>query len=349
MIPESSVSPPPGFPHRMAAHCESGTVSTLLGAGGLKLSEAMVFGITGAVCFVYLDSTDLPFPTIAMRNQPGEIWQNTQKVLGADFSPQTFKTPAAGFEALDRLLDQGERVAAQVDFFHMDYIPAYARAHFNAHFITVVGRVPSDPGGGSDGVYIVSDSYAPELTTLSRRSLELARFARGRFAPKGLLLHLKGPVPTPDMEKAVREGIRAATSRMVSLPLPFLGVRGIRRFAERVKHWRSLARSEEHFTHELMMVYVAIEERGTGGGGFRFLYASFLQEAAGLLGRSELAELAGEMMENGDRWRDISLRAAVLGKRGGVTPEHLTELSGLILARADVEERLFRRLAALKI
>lgn len=323
--------------HRMAAHCESGTVSTLLESGGLPLSEAMVFGLSGAVCFAYLESADLAFPTIAMRNQPGTIWQNTQKVLGVDFHARTFRSPEAGREALDRLLDQGRRVAAQVDFFHMDYIPDYARAHFNAHFVTLLDR--------REGAYLVSDSYAPELTWLPERSLELARFARGRFAPKGLLLHLSGPVSPPDLRAAVREGIRGAATRMLSIPLPFLGVRGIRRFAAALKNWSTLARSDDHFHHELMMVYVAIEERGTGGGGFRYLYATFLQEAAALLDRPELADIARAMMENGDRWRDISLLAARLGKRGGVTPERLGEMSDLILARAEVEGELFRRLA----
>lgn len=321
-------------PHRMAAHCESGTVSTLLEAAGVSLSEAMVFGLAGAVCFVYLDSKDLAFPTVAFRNQPGTIWGNVQKTLGVDFHATTFRSPEAGKAALDRLLDEGQRVAAQVDFFYMDYIPPYARAHFNAHFVTILARRP--------GEYLVADSYAPKPEWLSEKSLQRARFARGRFAPKGLLLHLDGPAPAPDLEKATREGLRGAMTRMVRLPLPFLGVRGIRRFGQKVLEWPQLATSPEQLSHELMMVYVAIEERGTGGGGFRYLFATFLQEAAERLARPELAELAPKMMENGDKWREISLAAARLGRRGPVDAAGLQGLSELILARADAEDTLFR-------
>ncbi len=57
-----------------------------------------------------------------------------------------------------------------------------------------------------------------------------------------------------------------------------------------------------------------MEDLGTGGGGFRFLYATFLQEAAGILGDERLESLSWEMRENGDRWREISLLAARMGR-----------------------------------
>jgi hypothetical protein len=52
------------------------------------------------------------------------------------------------------------------------------------------------------------------------------------------------------------------------------------------------------------------EEIGTGGGGFRFLYASFLQELAQLTGYRALDPLAARLVEIGDRWREFALAAA---------------------------------------
>jgi hypothetical protein len=53
------------------------------------------------------------------------------------------------------------------------------------------------------------------------------------------------------------------------------------------------------------------------------------------------------MMENGDRWRDISIAAARMGKRRDLGPQRLLELGDMILERADAEQNLFRRLGAL--
>jgi hypothetical protein len=52
------------------------------------------------------------------------------------------------------------------------------------------------------------------------------------------------------------------------------------------------------------------EEIGTGGGGFRFLYASFLQELAAATGYGALDGLAARLVEIGDHWREFALAAA---------------------------------------
>jgi phytoene dehydrogenase-like protein len=48
-----------------------------------------------------------------------------------------------------------------------------------------------------------------------------------------------------------------------------------------------------------MMINVILEERGTGGAGFRFMYATFLREAAHVLGRTDLADMGNKMMQIG--------------------------------------------------
>ena len=53
------------------------------------------------------------------------------------------------------------------------------------------------------------------------------------------------------------------------------------------------------------------------------------------------------MMDNGDRWRDVSIAAARMGKRRDLGPQKLHELGDMILERADAEQQIFRRLGAL--
>jgi hypothetical protein len=221
----------------------------------------------------------------------------------------------------------------------MDYVPSFARAHFNAHFIVVLARQGDE--------YLVSDSYAPVLARLPVRSMRLARAARGQFAPSGRLIHLTRPPGAYDQQRAIRKGLKQAASYMLRIPLPILGVRGIRWFARKVHTWPSLARDEHHLAHELMSIPVIIEDRGTGGGGFRFLYASFLQEAHTVLGQPELGVLAREFMEDGDRWRELALFVARACRAGELGEATFTEISRLLLERADVEQTLFRRLLKL--
>jgi len=245
----------------------------------------------------------------------------------------------AAMGELDALIERGIPVGAQVDYFYMDYLPEYTRAHFNAHYVIVTGK--------KDGRYLISDTYFPALASLDAATFQTARFARGQFAPKGLLFWPERLPERPDLKAAVRQGIKDAVFYMVKLPIPFFGVRGIRFFARKVQEWPKLTRDIDHLSHEVMMIAVILEERGTGGGGFRYLYATFLQEAAKILGDPAVADVAKEMMDNGDRWRDVSIAAARMGKRRDLGPEKLRELGEMILERADAEQKIFRRLGAL--
>jgi hypothetical protein len=327
------------FAHKMAAHCESGAVTALLRNAGMDVTESLVFGVSGAIFFGYLSVPMLPFPTIALRNKPGRIRLKTPPRLGVKMRTLSFRDPAAAERELNALLARGIAVGAQVDYFYMDYLPEYTRAHFNAHYVIVTGK--------KDGRYLLSDTYFPAPASVDEATMLTARFARGQFAPKGLLFYPETIPERPDLKAAVRQGIKDAVFYMVKLPIPFFGVRGIRFFARKVREWPKLTRDIEHLSHEVMMIAVILEERGTGGGGFRYLYATFLQEAAKILGDAGVAEVAREMMVNGDRWRDVSIAAARMGKRRDLGPQRLLELGEMILERADAEQRIFRRLGGL--
>ena len=90
-----------------------------------------------------------------------------------------------------------------------------------------------------------------------------------------------------------------------------------------------------------MMINILLEERGTGGGGFRFMYAAFLQEAAKLINKPTLNEIAEQMMNNGDKWRLISIFAGKIGRNRELDQNSLKELGAMIEKRADVEKNLF--------
>jgi hypothetical protein len=323
----------------MAAHCETGTIMSMLNHAGLPISEPMVFGISGGIFFAYLESSRMPFPMIVTRTKPGDIRKKISKRIGAEFVKCTFQDPARAQQQLDSLLLRQIPVSTQVDMFNMDYIPMYMKAHFNGHFIIIVGK--------ENDSYLVSDCYYRELTSLNALSLEKARFAKGDLAPKGLMYYIKTVNKNPDLYKIIIKGIQDGCKNMLKIPIPFLGVKGIRRFAKKVVDWPKIARDEEHLSHEIMSINITLEDRGTGGAGFRFMYATFLQEASKILARPDFSDMAGQMMGIGDRWREISLFSARIGKKHDLGPDRLKDLQGMILKRADEEEKFFKQLYAI--
>lgn len=324
------------FRHMMAAHCESGTVASIVSHHGLKISEPMVFGISGGIFFGYLRTPMMDFPIFVVRSRPGEIRSKFASRTGVKFLTRTYRDPKkAGYE-LDMLLDRNQPVAVQVDFFYMNYFPAWYRVHINVHYVTVIGR--------EGNKYLVSDSYHPAIAEIDREALMKGRFAGGPMAPKGFMFY---PVQIPgsiNMEKAVIDGIKGATFNMLKIPLPFLGVKGIRRFADKVVEWPFYARDENQLADKFFRITVLLEDQGTGGGGFRFLYASFLQEAAKTLNYPKLNQFSKEMMSIGDGWREISLAASKIAKNRDFGKDRLLELASMIRTRADFEETFFTNL-----
>lgn len=324
------------FNHKMAAHCETGTVTALLNHGGLDITEPMVFGISSGIFFGYFESSNFPFPTFIVRNKPGSIRENISKRLGVKFETYKFRDKAKGVQKLDELLLKDIPTAAQVDFYYMDYMPEYQRVHINVHFINVIGM--------NESSYLISDSYYPKKSELKKQTLNKARFAGGFMEPRGFIYYPSYIPKEIDYEKAIIKGIKKASANMLKLPVPFIGIKGMRKFAKKVTEWPKIARDIDHLSHEVMRINILLEDQGTGGAGFRYLYATFLQQAAGILHHDGLKDLSKQMMEIGDNWRNISYFAAKIGKNRDLGPERLRELSELINARADEEQKFFTEL-----
>jgi hypothetical protein len=324
------------FEHRMAAHCETGTVTALLNYSGLRISEPMVFGIAGGIFFGYLKSADFSFPMFILRSRPGEIRKKIAKRLGVKFYEQTFRSPKEGELALEEAIRSGHPTAVQVDFFYMDYMPEWQRVHINAHYIVVFGV-----NGQS---YMVSDSYYKQKSQIDKQKMQIARFAGGAMAPKGNMFYPTFVPQEINLEKPIITGIKKAAFNMTRLPVPFLGVKGIRKFAGKVVEWPSLARDLEDLSDRVMKINIFLEDQGTGGGGFRYMYATFLQQAAGIVKDRRLEDMSKEMMLIGDKWRNISYFAAKIGKNRDLGPERLQELSKMIYAQADEEQKFFTEL-----
>jgi hypothetical protein len=324
------------FSHVMAAHCESGTLTAMLNHHGLKISEPLVFGISSGIFFGYMKTPMLRFPSVIARIQPGKILTNFAKRTGIKFVTRKYTDPLEAERDLDRLLEQNQPVAVQVDFFFMDYFPAWVRVHINVHFLTVIGK--------NGDRYIVSDGYHPEIAEISKEALRKGRFATGSMAPKGFMYYPLNVPAEINYREGIIKGIKDTVFYMLKIPMPFLGVRGIRRFADKIVEWPKYARDIEELAHEIFKINVMLEDQGTGGGGFRYMYASFLREAGLLLNGPMLQDLSKRMMDIGDGWREISLYSSRMAKNRDLDTEKLKELGDMIRTKADLETVFFKDL-----
>ena len=90
------------------------------------------------------------------------------------------------------------------------------------------------------------------------------------------------------------------------------------------------------------------EEIGTGGAGFRYIYAAFLQEAGQLLKRDDLLGYSAELTKIGDDWRNFAYHAARLMKDRTTDLVSYDQLSELLIKCGEEEKTFFRKLLKLK-
>jgi len=324
------------FQHSQASHCESGVISSMLRHHGLPISEAMSFGLSAALSFAYLPIIRINgLPLVAYRMPPKFIIKGLQKPLGLKMRFETFRSPEAGEARLNELLDAGEVVGLQTSVFWLPYMPPDLRFHFNAHNVLAFGR------DAASGDYRLSDPVAEEAVSCAASDLRKARFAKGALAPKGLIYYPVGKPCEPDWAKVLPKAMIKTTRIMLDSPLPIIGVRGIRYLAKAFE--RLDAQGDPAQTKLFIGQVVRMQEEiGTGGGGFRFIYASFLQEAADRLARPALNELADTLIDIGDEWREFALATArMIRDRDPLDPPRLADK---LRAIANREQAFFRDL-----
>ncbi len=299
----------------------------------------MAFGIGSGLFFAYFPFVRINhLPLTTFRSAPGRIIRRLAKRLGVRVTTRTFRDEANGMAELDRLLAGGIPVGAQTGVYWLPYFPPALRFHFNAHNLVVYGKE-----GDS---YRISDPVVGEPVLCGADDLRRARFARGPLAPKGKLFFLTNVPKAIDPAPPIREAILEVCRLMTRVPIPLIGIRGMRYLAGQVKSWPSRLGERSAFLY-LGNVIRMQEEVGTGGGGFRFIYAAFLQEAAALLDESRLLDFSQRMTAIGDHWRDFAVAGARLCKGRPQGNDDFPALARILLECADAEHGLFRELDAL--
>ncbi|WP_295670712.1 BtrH N-terminal domain-containing protein [uncultured Mucilaginibacter sp.] len=331
------------FEHHQAAHCESGVTSNLLRISSQgKITEPIAFGIGAGLFFAYIPLMKINNgPAIAFRTLPGHIFNRTCQSLGISVIRKKFRSPAKAESFLRESLNNGHAVGCQVGVYYLPYFPKEYRFHFNAHNIVVYGREEDN--------YLVSDPIMESTNILDSYQLERVRFAKGALAPRGHLYFPEhGPAISDEQIKhAIKSGIKKNVRNMLGIPFSFAGVKGIKATGNRIKKWPNKLGLQKAGSYLAQMVRMQ-EEIGTGGGGFRYIYAAFLQEADAWLPGKGLAAVSRMFTQAGDLWRTAAVQASGIYKGRIGSQQDFDVMGNYLVEIAELEKEAFLVLKKIK-
>lgn len=332
------------FEHLQAAHCENGVTTNLLRTVGInKMTEPLAFGIGSGLFFIYIPLLKINNgPAIAFRTRPGLIFKRTCESLQIPVVRKKFSSKEAAKAALEDCIRNGQPVGCQVGVYYLTYFPKEYRFHFNAHNLIVYGK--------EDDNFLISDPVMETVTSLSSYELERVRFAKGALAPRGQLYYPREgrPITDDQMRSAIRTGIKRNVRDMLHIPGNIAGVRGIKYTAGKIRKWRDKLGLPKAGAYLAQLVRMQ-EEIGTGGGGFRFIYGAFLQQAHGYISNDQLIDISTQFTKAGDLWRTAAVQASGIYKGRLSSQEDFNTMSDYLLEIAELEKTAFTALSKINL
>lgn len=329
--------------HQTAAHCEDGVISALLRFHGINLSEPMIFGLASGIFFTHMPFIKMSgMPVTSFRTFPGLLFKRITKLLGIETETRRYLNQEHAMRDLDKILVQQEKpVGCVVGMYYLPYMPLEYRFHFNGHNICIIGK------DDETHEYSVLDSNAIQRVTISKKDLVKVRFAKGGTYPlMGQMYWIKSvPEQLPDFKPMILKSIKKACWMMVSQPkwIPYVGANGILFLSKRIRNWEK-DMGKRKAALNLAQIIRMLEEIGTGGAGFRFLYGAFLQESAKITGIEELNDFAKRITEIGDLWRDFAYKASRIFKKRQGENYTYDDLGDALQRIGELEQSFFRDL-----
>ena len=234
-----------------------------------------------------------------------------------------------------RLVDQGRLVVLDVDMAPLPYLAESLELDggisLGGHKVLLTGH---DPGA--------EEAFVADHACAEPRAVSLADLARARAAaddgasPRHTAFTFDFPRRLPSLRPAVRAAIHSAVGQMRGADGDRLGgLASLARFGAQAARIGRLGSEEERQAFS-RLAWLTLEKAGTGGGNFRPLYASFLDEAAELLGAPALRPAAQHYRGLGARWQEAAEGLRLAGP--GATFTLLDEIASLEEAGIEMLE-----------
>ncbi len=327
-----------GFVHRQGVHCDSSALRDVFEYHGFKFSEPMIFGLGSGLGSVYWKSKQIPFPFVGGRVR--NFAENLCFNLGVEIKINKTSNKRRAYETLKELISMDVPVMIHVDMPYLKYLDLPEEAHFGAHSVVVAGI------DEEKGVVYIADTNFKELQTATLEELEKARSSQAKpFSPQNKWFTFKFPPELPPIENAIKRAVEKTLKNMLNPPIKNLGIKGIRHFASQITRWPS-EYPQKQYAFSCEMAYVYLEEAGTGGGCFRYLFSGFWEETGKLLENEQLVALSKEYYEVGKKWTEV---AHIIKRMPQTRIANSMKAKDLLLEIADDEERILCSLNRVEI
>jgi len=283
-------------------NCLASSLQRRLHHYGHQISEPMLFGISSGLGFVYWKQKGMPAPFVGGMNAgkfPGIVGRAVER-LGGQYKVLRTKSTARAHEHLKATLRAGQPAMVLADMAYLDHLSVGEDEHFGQHMLLVYGI--DEP---ADEAY-VSDRFANTIT-IPLTKLQQARASEYQpFPARNQMLRLSLPDRLAPLESILPLALRENLDFMFNPPITNFGLKGILKWRKMLARYPQMIPDPAQLVMALRDHYVFIEIGGTGGALFRRMYSDFLQEAAHVLGESNLATAAHDYAEIAKLWTAIA-------------------------------------------
>ena len=306
-------------------------------------SEAMVCGLGGGIGFMYaiFEYANVPpLITIVAQHHPDPWLAAVLNRLGVGFSEAHSGSAPRALAELHADLQRGAAALCLVD-----------RSALPWHSDTLA--LATDPYqvvvAGSRGDTLYLDDLEARPHPISEA--DFARAWSGHRKGRHHRVTLERQAKPVDLPAAIRAALAVTVAHLTgpvlgnSFDVNF-GFSGMARFAAQLRDERTKTGWVKRFADPgayawaLLRLYECVELEYTAAGATRPLYADFLEEAAGVLDKSELTQAAALMRQSGQCWSELADLAAEtaddMGEVSQLARRRMTVV--MTLGRAGAEE-----------
>lgn len=329
------LGPLPGFKSLETHHCVTGSMRHVYEYHGCPISEDLLLGLGAGIGFVYWHMKGAT-PFIGGRGNVGRAGEEglekaAGRRTGVGVESHTTSSSAKAEKALFEMLIANEPVMMHVDMGYLPYLGLPDDYHFGGHVVVAAGL------DVDQRQVLIADRDA-ELHPTSLDDLARARASRFQpFPPRHRWHVFDFDGFRPPERDEVWSAIGEVLSVMLEPPISNLGVKGIRKAAQRMRKWPAIM-DEDQLRLTSFNTFIFIDAKGgTGGGIFRYMYARFLRAAARITGDQRLIEVGESLHNVGDHWQTV---AAIFEQALTVADPaaDLPTISDHLLEIADLEQ-----------
>jgi hypothetical protein len=270
---------------------------------GKPYSEALILGISGGLGAGYIlwefkehNAKILVFGWQNHWQYPIQFYETLCKRLNLTPTFHETGSQKAAAQQLEDSLAEDKAVIAWVDRAQMPYLhlPKALEGHLG-HYVSIYGIEDGD---------VLVDDLAAKPFRVPAETMASARGRIGSYKNRLLSVEANGAV---DLPEAIQGGLQACVEHL-SQPSDSFSLPTFRKWGKMMTHrknakgWPVVFADRRGLFGALRSVYEGIELISTGGGGMRGLYADFLDEAAGIINRPALREVAKQYRSLAGQW-----------------------------------------------